>query len=700
MIDNGEFQNMLSDTLDYLYDWEREARVDFEFASLKQWEDEDERMMKSQGRPALVFDRTRPIIASVAGAEITQRYEPKFLPRDADLDDVDVTYSEAGNKVYRWIRDRGDFAHHESAAFQSALICGVGATELYVDFDEDPDGTIMMQRVPIWELGWDPASIAPNYSDGRYVIRDRWLDESEIIQRFGREAAEQAKLLGKADKPGAFRGFVAGLIAREVDDPRQTYFENRSGKYYDPKRKRIRVWELVRKEKTYKTRIIPPSFIAGDEVLVTPSKAGELIQLYQAQIMQHNQRVIETGGIGQMGEPLMAEPPLEYIEDFPSTKIIRSYHAGSETLAERELPMHYFPYQFITAFEDWSDPSRRYHFGLMRSMRDPQKYANKFFSHAVHMWASNPKGGIIFEEDLFRDNSEAKTEWASATGFLPVEVGKLQTPKPKYEIIPNGVNFNGIQMLLQHAVSSIGAAAGVSEQYSVGNPTDLRRTAASAVQSVKESNQVTISQPFDALRMYKRVQGRLILDYVAAYVPDRQLQRLLSPQEYAEFGEAAKSGKLHQQYEVIAEEAPASKSKQMEVFNKIMETSFIPQLMEIGVTVPPELAKFFPFPPDINAEFQRVLQQTKDMMDAQSQIQILQLEAQKAMLMQQLQQAGLVAETEENQMVTENMEMELAQQQMGAQAVMQQMDPMGMMQQQMMAEAAPPPEEEGPPPEG
>jgi len=269
-ISNGEFKDALSDVLDYLYDWEKHARIDWEFAGLKQWDKNDEKRLDENDQPALTFDRTRPIIASVAGAEITNRYEPKFLPRDADLDDVDVPYSEAGNKTYKWIRDRGDFEHHESMAFQSALICGVGATEMFMDYEYDSDGQVRLVRVPIWELGWDPASMEPNLMDARYVIRDRWIDEDEIIQRFGRELVSDVKAYASTDAPGRTRGFMSRMFTRETDDPRNTYFNSRLHKYYDPKRRKVRLWEMLRKDRLYRTRIwVPEQLQVGEEMLVT-----------------------------------------------------------------------------------------------------------------------------------------------------------------------------------------------------------------------------------------------------------------------------------------------------------------------------------------------------------------------------------------------------------------------------------------------
>ena len=676
-ITNGEFQEALSDILDYLYDWEKDARIDWQFAGLKQWDPNDEKKLKETGRPALVFDRTRPIIASVAGSEITNRYEPKFLPRDADLNEPDVPFSEAGNKTYKWIRDRGDFEHHESLAFQSALVCGIGCTEMYMDYEFDSDGLLRLVRVPIWEMGWDPGSMEPNLMDARYLIRDRWIDEDEIIQRFGRDLVGHIKALAGNEQPGRSRGFMARIFARTTDDPRNTYFNNKQNKYFDARRKKIRLWEMLRKDRIYRTRIWVPEPLGGGEEFVERGDTQETLEFLRSRVvehnfdaqakndiamMQHQQQQIQydqmmqaaqaQGGMidpetGMPGEPPpppepeltpMVDAPIDYIEDFPVTHLLRSYHAGNEVVKQEQLPLKDFPYQFITCFEDFSDQERRYFMGVMRPMRDPQKYANKFFSHAVHQWSSNAKGAMLFEEDLFENLESAKQEWASPTGMIAVGRGKLQTPKPKYEIIPPGPSMSGVESLLQHAIMSISSSAGVSEQYMVGQASDLRRTAASAVSSIKESNLQTISQPFDALRLYKRAQGRLVLGFISNYVQERQLLRLLGPED-SQWIEALKSGKLEDQYEVIVEEAPASKSKQMDVFNKIMETSFIPQLLELGVPIPPAIAKFFPFPADINLSFQQALEQAKQMMEQQQEFQSMQMQMELAMMQQQMAQA-------------------------------------------------------------
>jgi len=373
------------------------------------------------------------------------------------------------------------------------------------------------------------------------------------------------------------------------------------------------------------TRIFLPN---GEDMMVPKENTQDALEQARAAMLQN--QMLEAAAMGQQLGPIT---PLDYVEDYPVTEIRRSYHAGNRTIQDDVVQLNTFPYQFMTCFENWADPQRLYHYGLMKAMRDPQKYANKFFSHAVHQWAANPKGSIIYEEDLFSDLTTAKKEWAKATGMVPVDQGKLQTARPKFQLIPSNTNMAGIETLLGHAISSISSASGVSEQYTVGTAQDLKRTAATAVQSVKDSNMVTLSQPFDALRLYKKTQGRLLLDFVSAYVQTKQLDKLLGQDpESMMFIQAAKEGDLSQQYEVIAEESASSKSKQMDVFAKVMETQFIPQLLELGVPVPPTLAKYFPFPADINADFQSVLTEAKEMMEMQAAITKMQLQIQMSQM--------------------------------------------------------------------
>jgi hypothetical protein len=643
-VDSKDFELILRDIVEYLWLWEPEARRDFAFYALQQWEEGDKKKYERERRPALTFDRTRPIIDVVAGTEATNRFEPKFLPRESDLTEPDVVYSEDASKIHKWVRQRGDAEQQESAAFHSNIICGVGCTETIMDYERDPKGMIFTRRVPIFEIGWDPASKEPNMSDMRHVVRDRWVDKDELASLFGEDKVEEVITLAGSKLQGfSPDGFLGRLVTRITDSGYSAYADERGGRrYYDPKYKRIRLWECQYFERRYKTKVFLPDLSSGapvglalTEELIDKADAPQRIREYREMLEAANKLQVERG------QPPL--PGLEIIENFPSREYYRSWHVKGAVL-KREVMDTGFTYNFMTCFEDWHEQDRRYFFGLMRPMRDPQRYANSFFSHAVHQWAANPKGALMFEEDLFENPEEAAEEWAKATGWLPVKSGSLSAvPKDKFVQLDSNVSFRGIESLLQHALSSVPQAAGVSESYFVGGNQDLKRTATTSIEAIQRQNLVTISKPFDSLRLYKRMQARLVLKFLKMMDPE-QIIRVLG-EKGRPFLEAL-NGDIDQEYDIVVEEVPHSQNRQMEIFEKLMETNFIPQLMEMGVPVPPAIAKFFPLPGDVNADFEKALTQAQGIMELQLQLQAAQTQLEMLQIQQMMMQGGMPPEGE------------------------------------------------------
>lgn len=650
--DSADFKECLKETLDYLYDWEKEAREDFNFYALNQWDPEDKGAMEDTTRPALVFDRTRPLIDAVAGTEITSRYEAKFLPRDPDSDEPDQLYSEAASKIFKWVSQRANVEHYISSAFHSCIVSGVGCTETYVDYESDPDGMIVTKRVPIFEMGWDPSSTEPNLADARWLIRDRWLDIDELKSLFGGDVVDEIIARAQTDPkgPGA-GGFIGNLSSREVDDGFKAYAEKKGRRYFDHRTKKVRLWECQRFERKYMARILMPPEIeqlrpgVSSEIMVEMQDARDAVEELTAIIKDVNDNLPPS----PMGSPTPQIGSPVVIENFPVKKFYRSYYVGDEMVGEdEEIPTKRYSYEFMTCFEDWHEEDRRYFFGLMRPMRDPQKYANKFFSHAVHMWASNPKGLLMYEEDFVEDDQDLATEWAKANGQIRVNTGALsQSAKPKFEVVDSKVNFRGIETLLQHALSSVHGSSGVNPSYFAGGAGDLRRTAASSIESIREQNLATVSIPFDSLRFFKKRHALLVMANVAEHMQPDVIGNVLNNDEMM-VAEILSSEDLPNQYDIIVEEVPASQSRQMEVFEKIMQTSFVPQLLELGVGVPPTVAKFFPVPSDVKQEFEGLLQQANELIQQKMEnervgleVQRLQLELQK-MQMAQMASQGVV----------------------------------------------------------
>ena len=651
--DHTDFQDAMKDSLDYMYPLEKEWNKDFDFYALRQWDDKDIKKNKSSGKPSLIFDRTRPIIDAVSGAEITNRYEPKFLPRNVDLEEPDTMFSEAGSNVLKYIRQFANAQHEESKAFQSTLICGVGAIELVMDYEDNQDGSILYNRIPVREFGLDPNSKQTNYRDAKYILRDRWIDEDEVRSLFGSELVDHVMQLQKVQGSlmNRARGFVQNQMIREYEDSRRAYADKRGRTFYNPKIKRVHVWEANYYSRTYGKRVFwtDPTSMQPQNEIVENEIADDFIQEISELTRAFNQQLAkmpppEPQMDPQTGEMMEVPPPeplpeVQVVDDFPIRKFYKSFHAGDEQVKVDEVPLKDFPYHFITGYEDWDSDGMRTFFGLMRPMRDPQQYANKFFSQAVHIWAANPKGALIYEESLFDDKEHAMQNWAAADGSIPVPDGALQTEKPRFMVIDRATSMTGVEGLLSHALGSVPTSVGVSEQYFVGGVQDLKRTAGQAIQSVQRQTMTTLSNLFDALVLYKKGSTKHVLSMISAFMDPQVLLKVMRVDEQP-FAQALMTGELHSEYDVVIEEVPNSQSQQQEVFEKLIETNFIPQMMELGVAPPPDIAEFFPFPADIKVQFKAALKQNKELMDMQKNLALMALQMQTMQMMEMMQSGG------------------------------------------------------------
>ena len=75
----------------------------------------------------------------------------------------------------------------------------------------------------------------------------------------------------------------------------------------------------------------------------------------------------------------------------------RAFFSGSTIVKgpEENAWKRGFTLQAITGRKDHN---RRTWYGLVRPMKDPQRWGNKFLSQAIHRYNSSIKGGIVYEK--------------------------------------------------------------------------------------------------------------------------------------------------------------------------------------------------------------------------------------------------------------------------------------------------------------
>src|SRR6185295_8758050 len=84
----------------------------------------------------------------------------------------------------KWVRDECGAEDEESDSFMDLVICGVGSTETRLEYDDEPDGKLVVERIDPLEIYVDGASRRGNFADARHVFRVRQVDRKVAEEMF------------------------------------------------------------------------------------------------------------------------------------------------------------------------------------------------------------------------------------------------------------------------------------------------------------------------------------------------------------------------------------------------------------------------------------------------------------------------------------------------------------------------------------
>lgn len=517
--------------------WRKEARQLFDAYAGRQWDELDLQKMRDLSRVPITINRFASIIDAVAGAEITDRQEVQYLPREIGDSGVNDLLTQGAE----WIRDMSDAGFEESEAYKDALICGIGCTETRMDYTDEPDGQVIVDRVDPLEVCVDPKSRKANALDARYVRRKKIMDLDAAKEMF----------------PGAEFGATTGKPGESVNNPRDDY---------------------------EKTEVEHP---------------GE----NEVEVREYQWWELETVGLIAGVEGMVIVPPeeLEAIEaelrgqglDFPGQKLKRkrfwrTFCSGRNILSNEPLELGEFSYKFLTGKRDRNKGA---FFGLGRLMMDPQRWANGFFTQIYHILSTTAKGGIIADASAVEDVKKFEQTWAKSDAVTwmnpgPDGLGSAVQPKP----IPPYPQ--GLDRLMTLSVEGIQDATGVNKEL-LGMTG--REQAGILEHQRKQAAYGILAAFFDGLRRYRKAQGRLMLKMIQRYLPDETLVRITGQdgeQQYVPLVRAPDTMK----FDVVVDEAPAGPNQKQQTF--AMLTQLMPLLQ--NADLPPdfwaEVARYSPLP--------------------------------------------------------------------------------------------------------
>lgn len=548
-------------------------REDYDFYAGRQWDAADEQFLQENKRPIITFNRIGPTIDAVTGSERFNRQAIRYLPRTLD----DGPLNEMITNVAQWVRDRSDAEDEESEAFQDCLITGIGFTDTWLDIDDDPDGQIRIQRISPLEMYWDINSRKRNLSDAVYMIRVRLMDIDEIKQNW----------------PGKKLRFDEILtLDNEGSDPHDAtaakfYRNDQSGRM--AAKKSIPVLQCQWWEKTPGFRVANPN--------------GQVEELSQE----------ELNSIKDIA------PEVQAVR-ITKKRYYQAFVAGGTLLEKEELHGGDVPGFTFRPITGKRDEDRKTWFGLMRAMKDPQRWSNKFFSQILDIINSNAKGGILAEKGAFSNIRDAERKWAKPDAIVELNDGALsrgmiQERKPAP--FPSGLD-----RLMQVAMGAVRDTTGVNLEF-LGL---AERTQPGVVEGARtRQGLTTLALFFDSLRRYRKEQGRLLLHFINRYIDEGTLIRIVGEDRYVQFSKQPDMMK----FDIIVDEAPTSPNMKQEVWAGLQQV--LPALIKSGFPLPPDIIDFLPLPSSVIAKFKKFYasqapsEEQQKMKDAAAQAQLQQL---------------------------------------------------------------------------
>jgi hypothetical protein len=603
--------------------WRKEADADFAFVANDQWSDDDKKFMKDNGRVPVSFNRVLTTIQSIAGSEINGRLETRFLPRGVE----DTKANELLSAASDWMSDQCDGEDEQSEAFKATLICGEGWTEARMSYDEDPQGMYEEVEVDPREIIPDCKSQKNNYSDARRVARVRKISVTEARAMFPDVSDE--------DLDAAWADHTA---PGESKDPRPVEDKNHShDDFEDPVEAdrndvtlvHMQYWE---KEAFWLVAMEPdPRIAPGMQPQAEPEELDH--EQYKLFVVR-----AKEAGIRYQSAKLMR-------------RVYKQAFIGAKVLDHGPTPCpNEFSFNCITGERDRKN---NMFFGLVRVMRDPQMWANKMLSNALHIANTTAKGGIIAEKNAFDDERQAESSYAQPNEITWAAEGGVQhgriMPKP-------GTGDPSVYLkLLEFAIASIRDVTGVNLE--LLGLRDANQPGILEAQR-KQAAMTVLASVFNSLRRFRKHVGTLRLYFIQEHLSDGRLIRIKG-EDGAQTVPLIRD-KTAGKYDVIVADAPTSPNQKEQTWQLIQQIlPVFKDMLTPDVTL--ALLEYSPFPTDVVEKLRRLKQEAEQ---AQAPAQQAQQQQEQQLFMAQLRK--LISDAMKNEATAQKTMAESTAPQLGA----------------------------------
>lgn len=563
--------------------WLDEAREAFDLSAGRQWTTEEEAAMMGNAKVPVTFDRIGVMIDAISGYEIQTRQDTAFLPRTVEDSGVTDVISQGA----KWVDDECDAEHEKSACFRDMLICGEGWTNTIVD-PELESRMIVLKEDPL-RVKADPSAKRSNYADARYIRHNMPMsrDEAEdFVQELGMSEEVADELEGD------------DMLGKRVTivDPTIRYTHGLLGDIAPDAEVTITEWQWFEYERTH---------LVNDQ--------GHAVVMEGAEFDAY----------------ISANPAADHVVT-RAKRYYRAYCANDRVLTVKPILTNGFTYKAMTGKRD---RNKRTYYGMVRSMKDPQRWSNKLYSQILDIMRKNASGGVMMEESAVDNIRNFEATWTSQDTTI-VKDGALSSANGA-RIVPKvpPVYPQGMDRLMEVAVGSIRDTTGINQEF-LGM---AGRDQAGVLEHQRKQSVIGILAPFfDARTRYNKEQGRLLLAMMREYLNEGQLIRVVGEDGSPQYVPLM-FDKESVEYDVIVDEAPTSPNQKSTIFQIMMQLLPVLSQADLPADFWAQFALYSPLPASMAQKLAKSLSDAEKAQgqEGQMQAQIQQMMLQIEMLQKQ-----------------------------------------------------------------
>lgn len=601
-------------------------------------------------RAIVQFNKVKRPVDTVAGFMAQNRQQAKYIARLPNSNGQRL-FSRYSNALADYVRENANADQIETQQDYDLLIAGYGATETDISYIQgnattDPNGEILKARLDPLNVGWDVTAKAKNLTDARWAYYFEDYDLGDAIELFDDSDEEDFEPVDRTDPQET--GYHYYPYGGRFDKIR----EQDSVEWASKEENRVRVYNYQWFE--YKTfyRANNPLYSAPtpeaafriqvelDIIAEEAKQSEEYGDMFdfdpRAKVLTFDEKT-KTKLVGAFGRFIK---PVGFKRKCFYTAIISGSHVFStfKSICQQGFSIEFKTGNYNNTKKIWV--------GMVNALAEPTKYYNKSLTELMFTIASNSKGGVMIESDAVEDVADFEAKWAKTDAVIQVNPGAIAAGKIQEKTkaaLPTGLE--GIIQLSDAACND----AGVDPSF-MGSVENKQETGILFKRKIRQIIS-SMAWAMDAVTLYKKIDARLLLDYLRIYAENNDGAMFRITGEDGEMSYAQiSSDKLSAEYDVTIQEAPQTpedKEETAQLLSNIGDKLLAAQDIATAKAIYVEGIQFLSLDGDVKQRLIQALQPKDNQIDPQEhemlkqQVQILSSETNQADVQQKLSTAEL-----------------------------------------------------------